>query len=322
MSKCKICNNSEASKTYIAREMMFGYGDEFEYFECSECGCLQIKLFPNNLAKYYSPDYMSFCKPNIPKLFFPISFIKQRRLRYSLGEKDLYGILFSKIFGNPSIPVWLPKAEVKSDYSILDVGCGVGRLLLRLRRKGFYNLTGIDPFIKDNIFYKNGVQIYKKYLEEFEGQFDFIMLHHSLEHMPDPLSSIKELYRLVKPKRYVLIRIPIVSSFAWRKYRTNWIQLDAPRHLFLHSVKSIQILADKTNFKVADVVYDSKSVQFWGSELYEKQIEVKKRHSFYSNIKKRQSFFSKKELQKYEQKAKELNAQKDGDQACFYLYKE
>ena len=140
--------------------------------------------------------------------------------------------------------------------------------------------------------------------------------------MPDPLSSIKELYRLVKPKRYVLIRIPIVSSFAWRKYRTNWIQLDAPRHLFLHSVKSIQILADKTNFKVTDVVYDSKSVQFWGSELYEKQIEVKKRHSFYSNIKKRQSFFSKKELQKYEQKAKELNAQKDGDQACFYLYKE
>ena len=99
MSKCKICNNSEASNTYVAREMMFGYGDEFEYFECSECGCVQIKEFPNNLTKYYSPDYMSFCKPNVPKLFFPISFIKQRRLRYSLGEKDLYGNLFYKIFG-------------------------------------------------------------------------------------------------------------------------------------------------------------------------------------------------------------------------------
>lgn len=322
MSKCKICNNSEANKTYIAREMMFGYGDEFEYFECSECGCLQLKKVPNNLTKYYPPDYMSFCKPNVPKMFFPTSFIKQRRLRYSLGEKDLYGTLFSKIFGTPSLPVWLLKVGVKSYYNILDVGCGVGRLLLRLRRKGFYNLTGIDPFIENNILYRNGVQIFKKYLEELEGKFDFIMLHHSLEHMTNPLSSIKELYRLVKSKRYVLIRIPTVSSFAWRKYRTNWIQLDAPRHLFLHSVKSIQILADKTNFKVVDVVYDSKSVQFWGSELYEKKIDLQKRRSIFSDLKKRQSFFSKKELQKYEQKAKELNAQKDGDQACFYLYKE
>ncbi len=321
MNTCKICNNSGNHKTYVAREMMLGYGDEFEYFECSECGCLQIKQVPNNLTKYYPPDYVSFCKPDLSIMFFPISFIKQRRLRYSLGEKDLYGALFSKIFGFPSLPVWLTKVGVKSDYSILDVGCGVGRLLLRLRRKGFYDLTGIDPFVKDNIFYKNGVRIFKKYLEECEGQFDFIMLHHSLEHMPDPLSSIKELHRLVKPKKYVLIRIPTVSSFAWGKYRTNWIQLDAPRHLFLHSVKSIKILAEKANFEVIDVVYDSKSVQFWGSELYEKKIDLKERHSIFSDLKKRQSFFSKEELQKYEQKAKELNARKDGDQACFYLYK-
>ena len=41
----------------------------------------------------------------------------------------------------------------------------------------------------------------------------------------------------------LLVRVPLSSSWAWEHYRENWVQLDAPRHLYLHSVKSMEVLA-------------------------------------------------------------------------------
>ena len=50
---CKICSNYENNKEFKIREMMFGFRDEFTYFECSKCGCLQIAKIPKNVEKYY-----------------------------------------------------------------------------------------------------------------------------------------------------------------------------------------------------------------------------------------------------------------------------
>ena len=268
MNKCRICNNSNSNKIYIAHEMMFDIRDPFEYFECSSCGCLQIKDFPNSLSKYYPPEYMSFSKPKLPTSFFAVSFIRRQRLAYTLEEKSFIGILFSLLFGATSLPEWVKKTKLKPNSNILEVGCGVGRILLKLRRKGFSNLYGVDPFIENDIFYKCGVKIFKKDINSLDGKFDFVLLHHSLEHMPNPLPVLKKLYSILKSDSFVVIRIPTVSSFAWKKYKTNWFHLDAPRHFFLHSIKRMQILANKSGFRITDIIYDSKSNQFWKSEQY------------------------------------------------------
>jgi hypothetical protein len=145
------------------------------------------------------------------------------------------------------------------------------------------------------------------------------MLHHSFEHMSDPVSAFQPLYRLLKPDRYILIRIPTVSSFAWRKYRSNWLGLDAPRHLFLHSTKSIELLAEKTGFELTEIFYDSKPIQFWGSELNVKGMNLDERLAYIAN--RDESIISSQELKEYEEKTKELNEKGQGDQACFFLYK-
>ena len=51
------------------------------------------------------------------------------------------------------------------------MGCRTGALLLQLKYLGFKYLKGVDPFIEDNIDYKNGVTVDKKYLSEVLKDF-------------------------------------------------------------------------------------------------------------------------------------------------------
>ena len=137
--------------------------------------------------------------------------------------------------------------------------------------------------------------------------------------MHDPSGVLSRLHRVVKPDGVALIRIPVVSSQAWRTYGVDWVQLDAPRHLFLHSEKSMRILAERTGFSISDVIHDSSAFQFWGSEQYRRDIPLMSESSYDRDPKR--SIFSKEEIARFDAQAAELNAQGDGDSACFYLRK-
>src|SRR3990172_6237336 len=315
---CRICGNSKGNNSFTAREMMFGYRDEFTYFECANCSCVQIKEYPNDLSKYYPPYYYSFYKRDVIDIPFHKLVLKRKRMQHWLGQKNFIGMILYKIYGEPVLPQsvkewlkeWVKYAKLKTNYKIMDLGCGSGDLLCYMRQQGFSNLIGVDPYIEDDILYKNGVKILKKDLKEINMKFDFIMLHQSFEHMDHPKKVLKKLYDLLKPNRYLLIRIPISSSFAWRHYRTNWVQLDPPRHLYLHSTHSIKIMADEVGFSIENVIYDSTEFQFWGSEQYIMDMSLFDERSYGVNPSK--SIFSNDEIISFREKAKCLNDIKEG----------
>ena len=117
----------------------------------------------------------------------------------------------------------------------------------------------------------------------------------------------------------MLLRIPVTSCFAWRHYGINWFALDAPRHLYLHTVKSLQLLSQQTGFEILDIDFDSTESQFIKSELYQKGIPDVDRDKYLRDS--HQPIFSKKQIEEFKARAKELNQNNDGDQATFYLYK-
>ena len=313
---CKICNSNSNSQILKVREMYFGTREEFDYLECSNCGCLQLLNPPNDFSSHYPQDYFTFQQKHEGRIK---SILNRYRDKAAMGEKSFLGNILYKKFGEPTYISRLKIAGVGSKDSILDVGCGKGILLHKMKESGFENVLGIDPFIDDTIIYPNGLKIIKKNFNELEGKFDFIMFNHSFEHMENPFEVIKQSNRLLNKNKFLLVRIPVSDSYAFKHYRENWCSLDAPRHLFLHTKKSIELLARKSGFEIKKINYDSRSWQLWGSEQYSKNTSLMDERSYYINPSK--SIFTKNQIDEFENQVLELNKNGEGDQAEFYLQK-
>lgn len=318
MITCRICGNDKENAEFIVREMMYGLRETFKYFECSCCGCLQIADIPSDLSKYYPSNYYSFnaavdSASSIKKL------LKRIRDNFAVFDKGILGRILYRFNPDVSGLKSLAKLALKKDMRIIDVGCGDGKLLCSLREIGFRNLLGVDPFVTGDIDYSNGVRIVKNDLANIDGAWDVVMFHHSFEHIFDQLGVLNSVNRVLNDNGTCIIRVPITSSFAWRHYGVNWVQLDAPRHFFLHSIKSMNILAEQAGFRIEHIMYDSTGLQFIGSELYVKDLCLFDVDT--GGIKTPSSFFSPSELRKFSAETKLLNERHDGDQAVFYLRK-
>jgi 2-polyprenyl-3-methyl-5-hydroxy-6-metoxy-1,4-benzoquinol methylase len=305
--------------------MMFGTREKFEYGQCAGCGCVALSGRPADMARYYPADYCSFsAKPgeDVPHDDNVVSrYLRHRRTAFLINGKGLAGRIVS--LAHPAQPLltgylsWMRNCHARFSSSILDVGCGTGRLLKELAWYGFTSLAGVDAFINVDKISGPGVKIRKGYINDVDGLFDCIMLHHSFEHMDDPLAVCRHIVRLLKKGGYALIRMPTVSSYAWQHYKENWVQLDAPRHIFLHSLESMKILAEKSGLIIRDIVFDSTDFQFWASEQYIRDIPLNDPRSYARD--RGAGLFTEAQIKEFQQKAAQLNAQKQGDQVCVYL---
>lgn len=321
---CKICGNTLNNKTHIFKELHLGTEEKFEYFQCSSCRCIQIKDFPEDISKYYPGKYYSFeFQPNIQSIGL-LNFLRVKRDKYLLLRKGLMGMLLQIFFPNDEKKLnSLRNILMKLNLNILDIGCGSGELLFCMSRLGFKNLFGIDPYLRDIVPDIKGIKIQKKNLSDFCNEnvlFDIIMLHHVFEHMEDPLGTLKICLKILHDSGTIVLRIPIADSYAWEHYQEHWVQLDAPRHYFIHTISSMEILTKEAGFKIKEIVFDSTEFQFWGSEQYKKNIPLVSELSYLVNQKK--SPFSKKQIAQYKNHSNLLNKSQKGDQCIFYLQKE
>ncbi len=318
--RCRICENQTGNKEYKIREMLFGTKEEFLYFECSRCGCLQIAEMPEDMEKYYPSNYAPFRAGESGNSIKQT--LKIKRNRYALFHRGILGRIIYLLYYNVPFNVdIIKKLNINTDSKILDVGCGSGRFLLYpLSRIGCRNLLGVDPYIKADI--SNGsVKIIKKFIHDLPDNelFDVIVFSHSLEHIPDQRETLEKAGRLLSENGTCLVRIPLKSDFIWNRYGVHSVQIDAPRHFFIHTTNSFELLAEKAGLKIQDIEFDSTDFQFWGSEQYKRDIPYMADNSYFVNPKK--SIFSKREIKRYKKMATELNLRKQGDQAAFYLVK-
>jgi SAM-dependent methyltransferase len=269
------------------------------------------------MSRYYPPDYYSVsASPEAVGRNLGKALIRRLRDSYAAFGDGAAGRRLYSRFPNPALSL-LARAGLSRRSRILDVGCGAGVLLHTLREAGAETTLGIDPYLAADIEYKNGLRIRKATIEVVEGQWELVMFHHSFEHLAEPRETLRQVKRLLAPGASCLLRLPLASSYAWRRYREHWVQLDAPRHFYLHSRESLRRLAEEAGFTIAEFVYDSTEFQFWGSEQYAKGIPLSSPASYAKSP--TRSLFSPVDIAYFRRRARELNQEGQGDQAAFFL---
>ena len=308
--ECQICNNDKNNKIYIVKEMQQGLREEFEYIECSKCGCLFIKEIPQNISKYYDINYAphnhnSSLKNKIYDKLYGMYLSNNKLLKLIHGTSK-----------SPTTKFWNSLSStgiINKQSSILDVGCGDGKFLITLKRGGFKDLTGVDLFVEESNML-NGIKIFQSSLEDFTPgiKYDLIISNHAFEHMDNQLENLKCFENLVKDNGTIVIRIPVKSQAVWDKYGVNWFQIDAPRHFFLHTIESFKILCSQTNLTITDIIFDSYDVAFLNCEKYKRNISM--RDEEWDDFE-----LDDETTNKLKNEILELNKQNEGDQAIFVL---
>lgn len=294
--------------------MMTGTREVFRYFECPGCGCVQIAEIPDRLDRYYdNTTYYSFevHSRSSYKLFllkltaFVGQFVPHLR-RFIRPRHHGLGLIF------------LYRELARSrDTSILDVGAGAGKLVRDLFEVGYKNVLGIDPFLPRDIFYRGRIIVRRCDIFNIDGRWDIISFNHSFEHMVEHRAVLEQSRKLLSSDGCIIVRTPIVGGDAWRKYREHWVQLDAPRHLHLHSLRSLTIVANQAGLDVSRVFYDSWGFQFWGSELYRQDIPLNDFRS--PAVNQTTPLFSARQMQEFERLAQVANGVGSGDQIVAVL---
>jgi 2-polyprenyl-3-methyl-5-hydroxy-6-metoxy-1,4-benzoquinol methylase len=207
--------------------------------ECNSCDLVRTEpvLTDDELNKYYDIQYFGSDKAKFSSLAETLTrFFSYLRARSIL----------SRINRNPLF------LHTNSSPKILDIGCGRGNLLKALKQLKC-DCCGIErtEFPVDTSL-KN-IRIYKEKLEDIsfaESLFDAVVIWHVLEHVDNPVETLREASRILKPGGIIAIAVPNFGSFQARLFRESWFHLDLPRHRYHFTQHTLLRLLDKNGFKI------------------------------------------------------------------------
>lgn len=135
---------------------------------------------------------------------------------------------------------------------LLEVGCGSGEFLTRMKRRG-WTVQGIDidPGATEYC-QQQGLDVECGSLENIgypPDHFDAITMNHVIEHLFDPIATLKECHRILKPGGQLVLVTPNSRSHAHEHFGPAWRGLEPPRHIHIFSPDTLRTMARTVGFK-------------------------------------------------------------------------
>ena len=170
---------------------------------------------------------------------------------------------------------------------VLDVGCGRGLLLNKLRQRGWDPLgtelsEDAAAYARDQL----GLPVITQPLEEIgfpSNEFDLVILWHVLEHVQSPRDIVREVARILKPGCTLLVAVPNFGSWEARWSRDKWFHLDVPRHLTHFTPRSLGRILEEAGIPITSVNFFSTEYDFF-SFVQSVQNKLGFRHNLLYNL--------------------------------------
>jgi 2-polyprenyl-3-methyl-5-hydroxy-6-metoxy-1,4-benzoquinol methylase len=139
-----------------------------------------------------------------------------------------------------------------SGTNLLDIGCAQGFFLYNASKVG-YTTKGIE-ISQDAAEYairEFGLDIEAKLFEELqfpENHFDVVTLWQVLEHVPYPLTVLKEVHRILKPEGLLVVSTPNIEGIPAKILKKKWWDIKR-LHINQFSTKTLMDIVQNAGFK-------------------------------------------------------------------------
>ena len=247
---CYLCGNRGEYIYERLQDRLFSVPGEWCFRKCPVDSCSLVWLDPSPLAEDTGQLYLNYythqsgCldsesnginKQAREPLHLPYSLVKRvlliRRGRKRLKEMFLSGVKAGRL---------------------LEIGCGDGRRLLRLQKKGWL-VEGqeVDKKAISNALSGSDLRIHEGELRELalgECTFDAVVLNHVIEHLLDPIEVLRECHRILKPGGRIVMVTPNMESLGHRHFGSSWRGLEPPRHFYIYNQRNLREVALAAGF--------------------------------------------------------------------------
>lgn len=241
---CPLCGRSERDQVLAARDLLFAQPGSYPLLRCSACSMQYVSPRPTGaaLARHYPSDYFGYSlHEDAPRFMQPFlramaRGISLRRLRY---------------FENAA-------GRIEAGKTLLDVGCGVNRLLECIAQERGVIGTGLDfkPEIVTYVRERLNMPIVEGSLGTAKldaASFDAIFMMEYLEHEPDPRSVLQEARRIQKPGGHLALELPHIGAWPGRRFGRYWWNLDIPRHLIFFTPETLSQMLSQCGYELVSV---------------------------------------------------------------------
>lgn len=191
--------------------------------------------------EFYSSEYKSFNDSSLKVQ-------KEEQEFYDSRWEDICSVC-TKYFGS-----------IK-DISVFDVGFGFAQALLYFRNKGM-QVSGLEPSPEGVEFARSqGLTVFESGIEDFScvgsQRYDVVTLINVLEHLRDPLATLKNIKtNLLKPGGMLIIDVPNefndFQTIANEEYGLNEWWFCPPNHINYFSCSSLKELLIQCDYEVFD----------------------------------------------------------------------
>lgn len=169
----------------------------------------------------------------------------------------------------------------------LDIGCGRGLLLDKLRRRGWdTHGTELSEAAAAYAREQLGLPVTTEALEHAgfaDDEFDLVILWHVLEHVQSPRAMLREVARILKPGGTLLVAVPNFGSWEARWGGKSWFHLDVPRHLTHFTPETLGVALNNAGLTVTGVNFFSTEYDFF-SFVQTLQNKMGLRHNLLYNL--------------------------------------
>jgi SAM-dependent methyltransferase len=253
--------------------MLHGLPGEFQLVRCAGCGhhYLNPRPTPDCIHHYYpetyGPHHLAEPAESPPEagaaiagagkqpwyLSPPVRRIPGlRRLYYWLSES--YAQIIPGVGGSPK--------------RALELGCADGRFLERLEREG-WEAEGVEPAEEPaRLAQARGLRVHIGRLEPGRmqaGHFDAVFVWMVLEHLHDPLATLREIRRVTKDSGWLVFSVPNFACWERRVFGRYWYALQLPTHLHHFNPATLRQILRRSGFDCVRVIHQRNVLNFPGS---------------------------------------------------------